>query len=105
MRGLDRDTLLTHVTAYWLTRTATSAVRIYAEHQRQTVPGTPTTAPLALAQFPDDLNSIRAYAERDHANIISWTTHDRGGHYAAHQATDLLVQDIRVFYEKLLSSS
>lgn len=99
LRSLDRDTLLTHVTAYWLTRTATSAVRIYAEHQRQTALREPTTAPLALAQFPDDLSSIRAYAERDHANIVSWTRHDRGGHYAAHQATDLLVRDIRTFYE------
>jgi hypothetical protein len=51
MRDLDPDTLLTHVSAYRLTRTATSSLRIYAEHQRQAAPRTPTTAPLALAQF------------------------------------------------------
>jgi pimeloyl-ACP methyl ester carboxylesterase len=98
MRDLDPDTLLTHVSAYWLTRTATSSLRIYAEHQRQTAPRTPTTSPLALAQFRDDLRSIRAYAERDHHNIVSWNTYDSGGHYAAHQAPDLLVRDIREFY-------
>jgi pimeloyl-ACP methyl ester carboxylesterase len=100
MRDLDPDTLLTHVSAYWLTRTATSSLRIYAEHQHQTAPRTPTTTPLALAQFRDDLRSIRAYAERDHRNIVSWNTYDSGGHYAAHQAPDLLVHDIREFFRR-----
>jgi hypothetical protein len=98
MGGLDRDTLLTHVTIYWLTGTATSAMRIYAEHGRQSPPASPTTVPLALAQFPDDLQAIRACAERDHANIVSWNTYDRGGHYAAHEVPDLLVRDIRTFF-------
>ncbi len=101
MGDLDPETLLTHITAYWLTGTGTSALQIYADHQRQSTPDTPTTIPIGLAQFRDDLRSIRAYSERDHANIVSWNTYDRGGHYAAHQATDLLVQDIRKFYESL----
>jgi hypothetical protein len=37
-------------------------------------------------------------AERDQANIVSWHSYDRGGHYAAHQAPDLLVEDIRAFF-------
>jgi hypothetical protein len=60
----------------------------------------PTTLPLALAQFPDDIQAIRAYAERDHTNIRSWNIYGRGGHYAAHQAPDLLVDDIRQFYSR-----
>jgi hypothetical protein len=98
MRDLDRETLLTHVTIYWLTGTATSAMRIYADHRRQPPPAGPTTVPLGLAQFPDDIHPIRSCAERDHANIVSWNTYDRGGHYAAHQAPDLLVRDIRAFF-------
>lgn len=99
MGDLDRETLLTHVTIYWLTGTATSALRIYAEHGRQQAPTEPTTAPLALAHFRPDIAPIRACAERDHANIVSWNTYDRGGHYAAHQAPDLLVHDIRAFFQ------
>jgi pimeloyl-ACP methyl ester carboxylesterase len=98
MGGLDRDTLLTHVTIYWLTGTATSAMRIYAEHGGQPRPPGPTTVPLALAQFPHDIQAIRACAERDHANIASWNTYNRGGHYAAHEAPDLLIRDIRAFF-------
>jgi pimeloyl-ACP methyl ester carboxylesterase len=98
MADLDRETLLTHVTIYWLTGTATSAMRVYAEHGRQQPPVGSTTVPVALAQFAHDFHSIRACAERDHANIVSWNAYDRGGHYAAHQAPDLLVHDIRTFF-------
>jgi pimeloyl-ACP methyl ester carboxylesterase len=98
MRDLDPETLLTHVTIHWLTGTATSALRLYAEHRRQQPPAGPTTVPLALAHFPHDIRPIRACAERDHANIVSWHSYERGGHYAAHQAPDLLVQDIRTFF-------
>lgn len=98
MSDLDLETLLTHVTIYWLTGTATSAMRIYAEHRRQAPPDTPTTVPIALAQFRNDIHPIKACAERDHANLVSWNTYDRGGHYAAHDAPDLLVHDIRTFF-------
>jgi pimeloyl-ACP methyl ester carboxylesterase len=98
MSDLDPETLLTHVSIYWLTGTATSAMRIYADYESQPPPEAPTTVPLALAQFADDIHVIRACAERDHANIVSWNSYDRGGHFAAHQATDLFVRDIRAFF-------
>jgi epoxide hydrolase len=103
MRDLDADVLLTHVTIHWLTNTAGSAIRIYADHERETPPAGPTTAPLGVAQFPNDLASIRAFAEHQHANIVCWNQYDRGGHYAAHDAPDLLVGDIRQFFATLRS--
>jgi hypothetical protein len=42
-----------------------------------------------------------ALAERDHANIVSWTEFDRGGHYPAHQVPELLVGDLRQFFAGL----
>ncbi len=101
MGDLEPDTLLTHITAYWLTGTAGSAMQLYAEYERQPAADGPTTIPLALSQFRDDLQSIRAYAERDHANIVSWIEHDTGGHYAAHQAPHLLVGDLHHFFRTL----
>ncbi|SCG61889.1 hypothetical protein [Micromonospora halophytica] len=61
----------------------------------------PTTVPLGLANFAWDFPSVRTLAERDHANIVSWNTYDRGSHFAAHDAPDLLVDDIREFFAKL----
>jgi pimeloyl-ACP methyl ester carboxylesterase len=98
MADLDPETLLTHITIYWLTGTATSAMRLYAEHSRQAPPDTPTTVPIALAQFRNDMRTIKAFAKRDHSNIVSWNTYERGGHYAAHEAPGLLVDDIRSFF-------
>ncbi len=98
---VDPDTLLTHVSMHWLSGTAGSAIRIYAEHDREDPPEGPTTVPLGLANFAHDLPAIRRYAERDHASIVSWNVYDRGGHYCAHQEPDLLVDDIRGFFERV----
>ncbi|ONI73827.1 epoxide hydrolase [Kribbella sp. ALI-6-A] len=102
MGGLEPDVLLTHITIHWLTGTAGSALRIYADSAAQEAPAAPTTVPLGLAQFADDLRSIRRYAARDHANIVSWNEYDTGGHYAAQQTPDLLVRDLRQFFSAVL---
>jgi epoxide hydrolase len=96
--GLDTEAILTHVTIHWLTGTAGSAIRIYAEAEREERSAGPTSVPLGVAQFPGDLASVRAFAEHHHKNILSWNHYDRGGHYAAHDAPDLLVSDIRLFF-------
>jgi pimeloyl-ACP methyl ester carboxylesterase len=96
--GIDAEAMLTHVTIHWVTGTSGSAIRIYADADREEqLPG-PTTVPLGVAQFPGDLASVRAFAEHHHRNIVSWNRYDRGGHYAAHEVPDLLVSDIRQFF-------
>jgi hypothetical protein len=57
--------------------------------------------PIGLAQFAGDFQSIRRFVDRDRQNVVSWNVYDRGGHYAAHQAPDLLVDDIRAFFHLL----
>ncbi|WP_052852457.1 epoxide hydrolase family protein [Streptomyces avicenniae] len=41
--------------------------------------------------------TIRRWAERDH-HVVRWTELDRGGHFLAQEAPDLLVGDIRAFF-------
>jgi hypothetical protein len=53
--------------------------------------GARSPVPAAVAVFPGD-TTVRAFAERDH-NVTRWTRFDRGGHFAALQAPDLLVHD------------
>ncbi|SBT52176.1 epoxide hydrolase family protein [Micromonospora narathiwatensis] len=109
---LDPEYVLANVMIYWLTNTAASSARFYYEdaevvHPTQKVNGRgterlePTTVPLGLANFAWDFQSIRTLAERDHKNIVSWHTYDRGGHFAAHEAPDLLVADLRRFFATL----
>jgi len=99
--GLDDDFVLTNVSLYWFTGTGGSAARMYYEDAHATPATEPTTMPTAVAAFGGDFSGIRRFAERDHHNIVRWTTFDHGGHFAAHKATDLLVGDIQAFFGPL----
>ncbi|WP_410673059.1 alpha/beta fold hydrolase [Amycolatopsis sp. cmx-4-68] len=109
---LDADFVIANVALYWLTGTGGSSIRFYYEDAHTTShPEGPTTVPTGLAMFAGDFQSIRRFAERDHANIVSWNAYDvstgsdgprdAAGHYAAHEAPEVLVADIRRFFAGL----
>jgi pimeloyl-ACP methyl ester carboxylesterase len=98
--AIDRDLILTDVSIYWLTGTAGSAARIYLEDARSWGQAPPrSSVPTAVAVFPNDI-TVRPLAERDH-NVVHWTEFDRGGHFAAMEAPDLLIDDVRTFFRRL----
>jgi epoxide hydrolase len=98
--AVDRDRMLTDVTIYWLTATAGSSARLYYEGARSWGQANePSAVPTGVAVFPMDI-TIRSIAERQH-NIVHWTEFDRGGHFAAMEAPDLLVDDVRSFFHRL----
>jgi pimeloyl-ACP methyl ester carboxylesterase len=96
---IDRDAILTNVTIYWLTRTAGSSARLYKESGDSFYGGERSGVPTAVTVFPGD-GTIRALAEKSH-DIVRWTIHDRGGHFASLQAPDLLIEDIQAFRRQL----
>ena len=78
---------------YWLTGTAASAARLYYENAHATpADRSRPRSRSALAAFGGDFSGIRRFADRDHTNIVHWSTFDHGGHFAAHKAPDLLVR-------------
>ncbi|MFJ8909806.1 epoxide hydrolase family protein [Amycolatopsis sp. NPDC102389] len=101
LSGTSDDHVLTNATLYWLTNTAASAARFYYEDKHAEHPTEPTTAPTGLASFAYDFRPLRRFAERDHANIVSWREFDRGSHWATQDAPDLLVGDIQDFFRDL----
>ncbi|MDT7726621.1 MAG: epoxide hydrolase [Actinomycetota bacterium] len=102
--AVSRDYILDNVMIYWLTNTGGSSARLYYEDAHAEAPSEPTVVPLGLASFANDFQSIRRFAERDHKNIVSWNEYDRGSHFAAHDAPDLLIGDIRAFFASLKPS-
>lgn len=101
LASVPADILLTNATIYWLTNTAASSARFYYENH-QAGPGTePTTVPIGLASFAYDFRPLRRFVERDHHNVVAWNEYDRGGHWAAHDAPDLLVDDLRGFFRQV----
>ena len=110
--SLDPEFIVANVAIYWLTGTSGSSIRFYYEDAHAgEAPAGPTTVPTGLAMFAGDFQSIRRFADRDHANIVSWHSYgataaagsqtDAAGHYAAHETTDVLVADIREFFATL----
>ena len=102
-KSFDRDLFLTHASIYWFTATGGSAANIYYE-DAQSGSGYSeerNNTPTGVAVFPYDFRSVRSFAERAN-NIVHWTEMPKGGHFAAHDAPDLLVADIRKFFAKVI---
>jgi len=99
--AVTRDQLLTNLTVYWVTKTINSSVRLYCESQRAGrfgPAGEYIATPTASAVFPKEIFRVpRAYAE-SRFNLVRYTRFDRGGHFAALEEPDLLVQDICDFF-------
>lgn len=101
-RSFTRDELLTNITVYWVTATAHSAARIYYENARAAVGNARVEVPTGYAYFPGERLSTpsRRWAERGYA-IAHWTDMPSGGHFAAMEEPELLVEDIRAFFRPL----
>ncbi|HEX6425724.1 MAG TPA: epoxide hydrolase [Acidimicrobiales bacterium] len=97
--AVDRDHLLTNVMLYWLTGTAGSSANIYYEGAHAGGWGGQidrSPVPTGVAAFSTDV-AIRRYAEA--ANTIThWSDFEAGGHFAAMEAPDLFVGDVRAFF-------
>jgi pimeloyl-ACP methyl ester carboxylesterase len=99
--NVDRDRFLTHVSIFWFTATAGSSAREYLEDARSGAGyrEVPNETPTGVSVFPYDFRSVRAFAGRSN-NIVHWSQMDRGGHFAAADAPDLLIEDLRTFFRR-----
>ena len=93
---LTRDQILTQVSLWWLTNAPATAVRYYLTERD--APTVVNHGPIGVAVFAGDFRSMRPFAERDNANIVSWTEHPEGGHYAAMEVPGAVVDAIQGFF-------
>lgn len=100
-----KDELLTNVSLYWFTETITSSFRLYRETRLNPLgfaPGERVSVPMALAHFPKEVwMPPRSWVERVFPDIRRWTEMPSGGHFAAFEQPQLLVEDIRAFLRTL----
>ena len=102
-----RDDLLTNVMIYIVTRSFNTASWIYygrrEEGGRTLSPeGLRVEVPTGCALFPKELLSWppRSYVERIY-NVTHWSEMSHGGHFAAMEQPQMLVDDIRAFARSL----
>lgn len=103
-RTYTKDQLLTNVMLYWITQTINSSTRLYYEERHnpwRLGRDEKITVPTGVAVFPKELaRPPREWAERSY-NIQRWTQMPAGGHFAAMEKPQLLIEDIRAFFRTL----
>ncbi|MEV5030748.1 epoxide hydrolase family protein [Paenibacillus sp. LPE1-1-1.1] len=99
---IDRDALLTNVMIYWLTNTAESSARLYYEnvHNQEQASQDANGTATGVAVFGHDFKSMKRFANRDNTNIVQWSEFERGTHFAALDAPDLLAPELQAFFRR-----
>jgi pimeloyl-ACP methyl ester carboxylesterase len=101
--AIARDRILTNVTLYWVTESITSSTRIYYEsrHTPASRPVRYVEVPTGIAVFPKEIYFVpRRWAEARY-NVVRWTMMPRGGHFAALEEPELLLEDVRAFFREV----
>jgi len=98
-----KDELLTNIMVYLVTGTFNTASWIYYGRREEggrvlSPEGRRVEVPTGCALFPAELLAWppRSYVERVY-NVTHWTEMPRGGHFAAMEQPELLVEDVRAF--------
>lgn len=103
-RVFTLDELLTDISIYWFGGMLDASFRIYKENRARPlafdVPER-VIPPLGMAAFPRELPTPpRSWLERVF-DVQRWTAMPRGGHFAALEQPELLVEEIRAMFRPL----
>lgn len=102
------DQILDIITIYYLTNSAHTAGRLYAEgfSARQYAHGltrVPTAVPVACARFRGDITHSFDWQLTDQfTNLVQSTWYEDGGHFAAMEAPQILYNDFLQFVRKVV---
>ncbi|MEK8107956.1 hypothetical protein NKG94_28435 [Micromonospora sp. M12] len=103
--SIDRDTLLTIITLYWVTGTIGSSFRQYADFGHNSPrPMIDVPAAFTVSTEPSQTNFPRSIAERACTDIRHWSEPGRGGHFMPLEEPDLLANEMRRFFSSLRTS-
>jgi pimeloyl-ACP methyl ester carboxylesterase len=103
---ITRDDILDNITLTWLTGTGVSSGRLYWEGYQFNgndffgIKG--VKVPVAVSVFPEELyEAPRSWAGKAFPKLIYYKKHNKGGHFAAWEQPELLVEDLREGFRSL----
>ncbi|KAG4073588.1 hypothetical protein HA402_000812 [Bradysia odoriphaga] len=110
--GLDNrkdlyDAYLDNIMIYYLTNSITTSMRLYAEsftqqHLAYNLERVPTDVPVGCARFKNDIaHSFDWQLTDKYRNLIHSTYYEKGGHFIALEAPEVLYNDIVEFVRKV----
>lgn len=102
---LSKDEILTAVSIYWFTHSATSSTRIYYEHEQPNQKGEKSNlinygyieVPTGIANFPEEILALPLRWYKMCYNLKHHSQFEKGGHFAAWEQPDVFVKDIKKF--------
>ncbi|XP_054740345.1 juvenile hormone epoxide hydrolase 1 [Anastrepha obliqua] len=100
------DAVLDNIMIYYLTNTATTAARFYAENMSNEylslhLDRVPSPVPMGCARFKNDLPTAPDWALRDKfPNLMLSTYYQQGGHFAALEMPTMLYLNFQEFVKK-----
>ena len=104
--AITRDDILDNITLTWLTNTGISSGRLYWEGYQFNgndffgIKG--VKVPIAVSVFPEELyEAPKSWAEKAYPKMIYYKKHNKGGHFAAWEQPEILVEDIREGFKSL----
>ncbi len=97
-RSLVSDAaILDHVALYWVTDSIGSSIRLYYDEAHAPAGQARVSVPTGVAVFPRELiRNPRAWVQY-RFNLVHWSLQPRGGHFAALEVPELLLEDLRAF--------
>jgi hypothetical protein len=99
---LTRDDILDNITLFWLTNTGVSSARLYWENKLPFFSVKGVKIPVGVSCFVDEIyRAPRSWAEQAYPNLVHYSRHDRGGHFASWEQPQLLSEDLRATFRSL----
>ena len=105
-RLFSLDDMIDDIMLYWLPNAWPSSARLYWEGfqamQAGGMPHAPVPTPAGITMFPgEQLRLSRRWADRRFQHLVHFGEADRGGHFAALEAPDRFVEDVRQTFRNL----
>jgi epoxide hydrolase len=98
--SFSKDQLLTTVMIYWITNSISTSFRpYYDDHRAGILP--PVTVPAGVTVQQHEKRYPRELADRTYSDVRFFHLIERGGHFTAAEAPDLVAEDIRSFVATL----
>lgn len=98
---LTRDELLDNVMLYWLNDAGASSARLYWESFTSGNQD-PVTIPSGVSLFPKEIfRASRRWVEKRFTQLIHWSEHEKGGHFAALEVPEVYLQQVRSCFRSL----
>jgi pimeloyl-ACP methyl ester carboxylesterase len=100
--ALTRDDILDNITLCWLTNTGISSARLYTELEGGFINDLNISVPAVVSVFPEEISEgPRSWTERAYPNLLFYNRHPEGGHFAAWEQPQAIVDDLRAGFRSL----